>query len=764
MKRKLLIYLAFSVIAVSSYSQSKYLRKGNWAYNEKTYNTAREYYQKVYDKARENQDNQTAGFACFKIAECYYKANNYERAIPFYNNAISLNYQDTSKIMYRNYGDMLMNVGDYAKAREMYKKQIALNGFDELSQTRLRSCFFVDTAKTYETIYDVINAQTINSRYSDFSPSPYREKVVLATSRFDADSIVYTYTGDGFEDLYETYYNLEQNTWSPISKLQGEINSTYNDGTFSFDQRTQTAYFMQCNGVSGAEKNCNIYTSKFNSESATWAKPQAFEYFTTEYSSGHPVITSDGLTLYFSSNNPAGIGGTDIWMCHKDSVNGKWSAPSNLGTMINTKGDEMFPYVNDNNGLYFSSNGHLGYGGLDMFYAPKNNQSFGEPINLRPPFNSSADDFSLMYLTENMGLFTSNRIGGVGNDDIYMFKLKDVKIVVTGRVINAADSLPIENAIILVKNSLTEAVDTLLTDSVGVYNYPAMQPNAQYKIFVYKSGYLNQDGKLVNTEGVRQSTCLDSLHGFDMNFVLQKIEKGKEYEIRDIYYDLDKYELRPMSVTQLQELVSILKNNPDICIQINSHTDERATDSYNNILSNNRAKAVVDYLTSQGIDKKRLTWKGWGETNLIYKNAESEEQHQANRRTTFTIMNFDQLQIAKQEKQERSEIERIERGGKPEPKESGIYFRLQVAASRARNNTIFASIGKDFPKLPTYCTQDSDGMYKYTVGSFATFQEANQMKDEIDKAGHHSFIISYENGKQIPINEALRKIQKLENK
>ena len=749
---------------MASYSQSKYLRKGNWAYKEKTYNTAREYYQKVYDKARANEDNQTAGFASMKIAECYYKANNYERAIPFYSNAISLNYQDTTKTMYRNYGDMLMMEGDYAKAREMYKKQMELYGYDELTQTRIKSCDFVDTAKTYESMYDILNLQTINSRYSDFSPAPYRDKVVFATSRFDADSIVYTYTGDGFEDLYETYYNFEQNSWSPISKMQGGINSTYNDGTFSFDQRTQTAYFMQCNGVSGAEKNCNIYTSTYNANDAVWAKPAPFQYFTTEYSSGHPAITPDGLILYFSSNNPAGLGGTDIWMCRRDSVNGKWSAPTNLGTPINTKGDEMFPFVNDNSGLYFSSNGHLGYGGLDMFYAPKNNQSFGQPINLRPPFNSSADDFSLMYLNENMGVFTSNRIGGVGNDDIYMFKLKDVKIEASGRVINASDSLPMENAIVIIKNVVTEAVDTLLTDSVGMYHFPAMEPDMQYKIFVYKSGYLNQDGKLISTQGVKQYTYLDSLHGYDMNFTLQKIEKGKEYEIHDIYYDLDKYELRPMSVTELQKLVSILNNNPEICILINSHTDERASDSYNIILSNNRAKAVVDYLTSQGIDKKRLTWKGWGETNPIYKNAQSEEQHQANRRTTFSIMNYDQLQITKQEQQQQSDIKRIERGGKPEPKEQGIYFRLQIGASRTRNNSTFASIEKDFPKLSTYCTQGSDGLYKYTVGSFATFQEANQMKDEIDKAGHHSFIISYENGKQIPINEALRKIQKSENK
>lgn len=760
MKIKSYICIIITVFPFVCFAQTKDLKRADDAYKEKTYSLAIEYYCNALDDAREKKNTDVMGYAAFKVAECYYQSNNYERAIPFYRTAVENNYKDTSKILYSHYGDMLMMIGEYQQAREMYQKQISQSGSNMILASHIAACDFVDTAKTHETLYEVSNVQSINSRYGDFSPSKWRNKIVFTTTRFSSDSIVYTYTGDGFEDLFETFYNEEQDSWSPVERLKGTINSSYNDGTFAFDAKNNTAYFMQCNGSSGADKNCNIYLSKYNEDKALWEKPKAFQYYTTAYSSGHPAITPDGLTLYFVSNNPAGHGGTDIWKCHRDSANtDKWSEPINLGSNINTAQNEMFPYAPNNDGLYFSSNGHPGYGGLDMFYSPKVSSGYGTPINLRPPFNSSADDFSLMYISDNSGLFTSNRIGGVGNDDIYKFGLKVVKIEAAGRVIDKTNMKPLDNTIVIIKNVTNEIVDTLLTDSVGMYYYPAMDPNMQYKIFVYKNGFLNPDGKQINTTGVTQYTYMDSIHGYDMNFVLEKIEKNKEYEIRDIYYDLDKYELRPASVVELEKLVAILNNNPDICIQINSHTDERASDDYNKILSNNRAKAVVDYLNSQGIDMKRLTWRGWGETNPIFKKAKTEEQHQANRRTTFSIVNFEELELSKKDEEHQNTVAKLQSAGKQEPKGKGVYFRLQIAASKAKNNTIFRKLNATYPDLPTYCSKDSDGLYKYTVGSYTNFQEASKMKDSIDALGYHSFVVAYEDGKKVSINEALRKMQ-----
>ena len=753
MKRFVYI-LIFSLIAFSALSQSKFQKKGDKAYKENLYATAREYYEKTLAEARSEGDNQLASYASFKIAECYYRANNYERAIPFYQTADALNYRDSSQVFYRHYGEMLMMLGDYHQAREMFKRQLKLNTADETIRSYIKACTFADTAKTKESIYDIINAQQINTRNSDFATTPFRNKIVFTTSRFGSDSLVYSYTGEGFEDLYETYYNIDQNSWAPPTKLQGGINSSYNEGTFTFDTHNGVAYFMQCNGKDGAEKNCNIFCSKYNESKNSWGKQEQFKYQSTEYSSGHPAITPDGLTLYFVSNNPAGMGGTDIWFCKLDTVTFEWGEPQNAGNQINTPGNEMFPYVSNNDGLYFSSNGRQGYGGLDIYYAPKVGANFSQPINLRPPFNSSADDFSLMYLEENCGVFSSNRIGGVGSDDIYLFKLKDVNIEVVGRVLSF--SKPVADAIVIIKDVETEAVDTLITDSLGIYHYPAMEKDKQYKIFAYKDDYLIPTGKLINTQGVTKSITMDSKHGYEMDFDMRKIEQNKEYEIRDIYYDVDKYEFRPEYLDELENLVSLLNNNPEICIQVNSHTDERASDIYNLILSNNRAKAVVDFLNSRGVDMNRLTWKGWGETSPIYPNATTEDEHQANRRTTFTIINFEQLQLAKKAEEHNETVRKVERAGKQEPKENGLYFRVQIAAMTNKNNTLFKKVNKNMPGVPTYCSKDSDGLYKYTVGMFTTFQEASFMKDEIDNLGYNSFIVAYENGNRLPINEVIQ--------
>ncbi len=754
MKRLTCILFFCIVASVAVFSQSRNIRKGDAAFNAKTYSIAREYYEKAFETARNNGDTLLTGYTSFKIAECYYRASNYERAIPFYRVAYNINYHDTTKNLYRNYGEMLMMIGDYKQARIMLQKQLAEDKNDEKAKAHIKACNFADTAVTHESLYEVINAQSVNTRTGDFAAAPYRNQVVFTTSRFDSDSIIYTYTGESFEDLYSTYYNVEENTWSPVEKLKGSINSSFNDGTFTFDVKNNAAYFMQCNGAEGADKNCNIYYSKFNDAKGIWNKPTLFEYNSKDYSSGHPCISPDGMTLYFVSDNPAGHGGTDIWICQKDTTTGKWLEPKNAGIMINTPNNEMFPYVADNNGLYFSSNGRPGYGRLDLYYIPKVGNDFGVPINLKPPFNSSADDFSLMYFTDDCGLISSNRIGGVGGDDLYLFRKKEVKVVVTGRVIS--NDKPLEEAIVLIKNMVTNATDTLLTDSSGYYYYPAMEKDMKYKIFAYKNNYLVPNGKFINTEGVNQFTYMDSLHGYDMNFIMPEISNNMEYEIEDIYYDLNKYELRPESVKELEDLVVLMNNNPDICIQVNSHTDERASDLYNLFLSNNRAKAVVDFLTAKGVSINRLTWKGWGESSPVYPNAKTEEEHQANRRTTFSIVNYTDVQMAKKAEEHQQTVQVLESAGKQEPHESGLYFRVQVAAFSKKNYTIFNKIEQKLPGVPTYCAKDVDGLYKYTVGSFETFQEASVMKDEIDNLGYQSFIVGYENGVRVLINDALR--------
>lgn len=730
------------------------IKKADAAFEKKNYATAADLYQKAIENEK---DKKIIGYASFQIAECYRIANKYPQAITWYKRAHDVKYKDETKTMYFNYGNMLMMAGDYALAKKMYKTHLTRNSKDQFAKMKIKSCDFADTAKSLENIYDHRNVQELNTSFNEFSPAFCKEKVIFSTSRPTPDGFTYNVTGEGFEDLYETFHNEQSNIWAPPVKLVG-INTTYNDGTFSFDPNRNIAYIMQCNGAKGVEKNCNIYTSDYNESTNSWTKPKKFDHFSTAYSSGHPTISPDGNTLYFASNNPAGLGGTDIWVIQRDPQTEKWGKPENLGSPINTPFNEMFPYTFDTKGIYFSSNGHMGFGGLDIYYSEKIDTVFANPVNLKAPFNSSADDFGLLLLADNSGFFTSSRPGGVGGDDLYYFEFKKVEIVAAGRVTDKDTYQPIPNAIVVIQNNSKQTSDTLITDEFGVYSYPFLEKDMDYTFITFKDEFLNPESKWVSTMGITENTYMDSLHGYDLNFTMHKIIAGKEYIIRDIFYDLDKYSLRPESINELNNIVNILNNNPDICIQINSHTDNRATDEYNITLSHNRAKSVVDYLISQNISDKRLAWQGWGETRPLVPDAQTEEEHQMNRRTSFTIVNVDQLHLGEKAVFHNQLAQRVTQSqGNEEPVEQGIYYRIQISATRsACNAQTFTKIEKQFPGIPTYCTKYPDGFYRYTVGLYKSLDEVEAIKAKIDLLGYNSFIVAYNNGQKISINQALK--------
>lgn len=752
--KRIVVIAVFSVITTLTALAQGSVKKADNAFEKKNYALANELYQKAL---KDTKDKKLIAYIDFQVAECYRYANKYLQANEWYKKAVDARYNDLTKTMYFNYANMLMMAGDYKLAKKMYKQHMLKNPKDEYAKLKMKSCDFADTTKTMDDVYEVRNVQELNTKYNDFAPAACKDKIIFASSRFSKDSTVYTYTGDGFEDLYETRLNQTSNIWAPPIKLTG-INTKYNDGTFTFDANRNTAYIMQCNGKKGVEKNCNIYTSEYNEGTNSWSTPKKFQYSSSSYSSGHPTISPDGNTLYFSSNNPVGKGGTDIWMTKRNLETNKWEEPINIGPPINTPYNEMFPYMFDETGLYFASDGHLGFGGLDLYYSEKKDSVFEKPKNLKTPFNSSGDDFGIVVLTPNSGFFTSNRPGGVGDDDLYFYDFKKIEIIASGRVVNKDTYAPIPEAIVVITNLQTGVADTLITDSVGIYAYPFMEANKEYEILTFKADYLNPEKKMVSTLGITQNTFMDSIHGYDINFIMNRIEEGKEYEIRDIYYDLDKFDLRLVSVQELNNLINIMNNNPDVCIQINSHTDERASDEYNIELSNNRAKSVVDYLISHGIDEKRLAWQGWGETKMVYPHAQNEEEHQANRRTNFTIVNIEQLHLGEKAHFEKKTVDRVVKAqGNAEPKVEGVIFRIQLAASRSiLHNSTFSNVTKAFPGIETYNSKHPDGYYKFTLGQFNSLQEAEDMKVKIDELGYNSYIVAYNNGERIPINDAVR--------
>jgi peptidoglycan-associated lipoprotein len=390
---------------------------------------------------------------------------------------------------------------------------------------------------------------------------------------------------------------------------------------------------MQCNGESGKKENCNIFVASYEPKNNSWKDSKLFDYSNKEFSVGHPAITEDGLTMYFVSDMNGGQGGKDIWIIKKE--NGVWGVPVNAGPTINTIEDEMFPSVSADTTLYFSSNGLKGFGGLDIFSVKLiKGRISGTPENLNLPINSSADDFSIFYTSSNTGTFCSNRPGGKGDDDIYSFKLAPLKLVAIGNIVESMKLKPMAGVTVTMKGSDgSELIAT--TDKNGEYQFDNLKPNVTYTVTVSKKGYFG-DKKTLATGNVKFSKEYSKKTGYDLDFGMLKLTK-EEVEIPNIYYEFNKAEINPYSKKSLDQLAVMLKETPHVRLILGAHTDEKGSDEYNMKLSERRAKAVVDYLVSAGIESKRLEARGYGESQPLVKNAGTDEDHAKNRRTTFKV-------------------------------------------------------------------------------------------------------------------------------
>ncbi|MDR2963279.1 MAG: OmpA family protein [Bacteroidales bacterium] len=762
-----LLFTFFCVCAFTFTVAAQDLKKADKAFAKQNYTEAIRLYKQALAVEKSKK---TQGYMYFQIAEAYYRVNKYQQALGNYKRAVELHYNDPTKQLYGHYGDVLVAAGEYKEAQKAYKSYITKNSRDAFARIKVSAANFADTAKPSAKAqrYEVRNIQELNTAAGEFAPALWGEKMVFTSSRKGDYDATYSVTGDGFEDLYETKFNSQANVWQEPRKMAG-INTNFNDGSFAYDKRRNIGYVMQCNGRTGVQHNCNIYTSRFDAKTNTWSFPEKFQHFSTAYSSGHPTLTPDGSTMYFISNNPVGKGGTDIWITKLDTLSNMWSKPELADDKLNTPYNEFYPNYVADKGLYYSSNGMLGYGGFDIYFAKQTPDGFASPENIGEPFNSSADDFSYTPLDSISGVFASNRIGGVGDDDLYYFEYRPMKITACGTVVNTHFK-PIANAIVVITNTLTAVSDTVVTDAQGQYCYTLMQAENDYKITAFKSGFFVPvpTFRHVSTVGMTTDMQLDSIHGYDLNFVLDEMIRDKEYKIENIYYDLDKYDLRPASIVELNKVVALLKANPEIAIQLNSHTDERASDAYNMVLSDNRAKAAFNYLVSQGISPTRLAWRGWGETAMVFPHAQNEDEHQANRRTTFTIMNFDELQLARKAILHQEKVDRLRGNETSGPiaiqtgaHATGVYFRLQLLASRETCTAAgFAKFKATFPNQEAYCSQFADGYYHYLAGRFSTYEEAEAMKQSVDALGYNSMILAYNNYERISLNEALKILRK----
>lgn len=429
----------------------------------------------------------------------------------------------------------------------------------------------------------------------------------------------------------------------------------FEDGTPSFSSDYKELYFTRCEAGKREKKGCVIMYSKRTGD--TWSEPKNIGILPDSLVAAHPAISNDGSTLYFVSDIAGGFGKKDIWKATKAKGGGAWSKPVNLGPDINTPGDELFPYVRKEGTLYFSSDGLIGMGGLDIFKAKPQPDGSWIVQNMKPPINSFADDFGIVFEDDNeKGIFSSTR-KGKGNDELYSFELPPLKFNVTGLVKDEKTGVPISSSLIKLIASDGNSLQAE-TGTGGDFKF-ALKADVDYIFVASKKGYLNGKDK-ETTKGQEKS------REFMVTILLPPIDRP--IELPNILYDFGKWDLRPESMVSLDKLVETLNDNENVTIELMSHTDSRDTEEYNLDLSQKRAQIVVKYLIDKGIEPERLSAKGYGEStpkvvdaliaaqnpflkqgttlseqfiNTLANDEQKEIAHQINRRTEFRVLRID---------------------------------------------------------------------------------------------------------------------------
>jgi len=619
------------------------------------YFKAIEKYKKAYTKEKDKAKKADINF---KLGNCYRLINDTKKAEAKFSLLVRQKYGNPKTLLY--YADMLKMNGKYADAKTRYEEYLKSEPADLMALNAYQSCDSILTWTKNPTRYKVENVKDFNTRYSDFSPAfaseDYKE-LYISSSREGADGTkVHGGTGQSFSDIFYTRLDNKQK-WAIPSPIDKAVNSIYDDGAPWVTEDGSTMYFTRCRYDKQQELGCQIMQSK--RQGTKWADPTVVPISKDSVVIAHPSLTDDQLTLYFVSDMLGSLGGKDIWMVQRESAEGAWGPPTNLGETINTAKDEMFPFAKTDTLFYFSSNGHPGLGGLDVFKAHKDDEGKWVIENMKFPINSVSDDFGIIFQRdEERGYFTSSRSGGKGLDDIYSFVLPEKRFNLAGKVINERTNQVVIGADVRLIGSDGSSLE-YKTDSSGSFSFK-LKPETDYLLVAFKRGFLN--GKIRETTmGIEES------RDFTATLVLAPYEKP--IELPNILYDLAKWDLRPESMVALDELVETLEDNPNITIELMSHTDVRPFRQMSNLeLSQNRAQSVVDYLISKGIPGDRLKARGYGPDVPRVVDAKIAEQysflqlgdtlsktyidslpndqnkeiaHQLNRRTEFSVMSSD---------------------------------------------------------------------------------------------------------------------------
>ncbi len=586
-----------------------------------------------------------------RLAYCYSQMKDYESAENWFARTVAMEGSDPENLL--QYGEVLKANGKYAEAKQQLESYGMRTGDRERVAMEMAGCDSALVWMADPTVHKLRNEQ-INTSLSEFSVFPVGTKVYYVSEPDNQMRGVGTYgwTGNPFLRIYTADRNADNMLSDPVMAVEALNNVSYHIGPVAVGNGGQTLYVTRTHvgkdGGTTREDHRKFRTNRLElylytkGEGGNWQSTPFVYNNVGEYSVGHAALSEDGDILYFVSDMPGGQGGTDIWYSERQS-DGSWGTPVNAGSTINSAGDELFPNIGPSNTLYYSSDGFAGMGGLDVFEATGSGQQWTVPRNLRYPVNSSGDDFAYITNYEGTegiaGYLSSNRKGGKGGDDIYSFTYEKPKIVIRlrGTTSDKQTGERLAAASVTLYDGNREIVAKKSSSSEGTFEF-VLDREKSYTILGQRERY-HADSAKVNTVGITKSDTLE------VALLLEPIfEVGKTFELENIYYDFDKHNIRPDAAVILDELVRTLRDNPTLKIELSSHTDSRGSDAYNLALSQRRAQSAVDYLVSRGIARDRMVAKGYGETRLVNECGNgipcSSKQHQANRRTEITVLEY----------------------------------------------------------------------------------------------------------------------------
>ncbi|SEC90593.1 WD40-like Beta Propeller Repeat [Tenacibaculum sp. MAR_2009_124] len=685
--KSLLLLAALSFIKISA--QSK--RVADRYFEEFSYVQSAELY-----KAIVVEKGDSSKHVLSRLADSYYNNANTTEALDWYELLVKKYKSDLSDKYLFRYAQVLRSNGNYKKSDSIFL-QLADKGGKNNRTTELENKnYLLDYSNNEDQRIGVRNLK-LNTHYSEYGGFLLNGYAYFTSSapKGDKKQKLYKWNNQPFLNIYkakESIESLESNVKDTILELYDKkilptpITTKYHEGKPVFTKDGKTMYFTRNNfdgkKVSRDRRrsvNLKIYKSRLiNGE---WSKVQELPFNSDDYSVGHPALSSDEKKLYFVSNMPGGFGGSDVYSVNIIDID-KYSTPVNLGKQVNTSDNEKFPFVGEDGTLYFSSNGHLGFGLLDIFQTKRQNDStYSKAINLGEPFNSKKDDFAF-YIDDigKKGFFTSNRKGGKGDDDIYSFYIyQDVcEKEISGTVVDAKFGEIIVGANLKLINSEGNLINEVISDENGKYSFKKVPCDLAFTIAGSKFDH-KSDKIAVNTK----NKDIDVVKA-DLKLIPLII--GDQIVINPIYFDFNKSEIREDAQYELENIITVMKNHPQIVIKIEAHTDSRGNDLYNKKLSDRRAKATRDYIVSRGIDKKRIEKAiGYGEEKLLNnctnarRNKCTEKEHQVNRRSYFFIVKGKEFIKAKQ----KAEIIKMKR--RMSRKNSYLFF-LRNNFKKGKNN------------------------------------------------------------------------------